>query len=128
MNYGEQVGEPALSVRGQQLVGTVISAKAQKTATIIMERQVKIKKYNRYIKKRSKVQVHNTVEAQEGDVVRVMATRPLSKTKHHVIVEILKKAGEQSNAQVGNVTTDIDHIKEAKEEREQSEEKTKKSE
>lgn len=106
-----------ISLRGQQLVGTVVSVKMQRTATIVMERQVHIKKYNRYIRKRSKVLVHNpdSIDAREGDVVRAVATRPLSKAKHHIIVEVLKRAGEQSSSEVGNVSIDAHHYKEAQE-------------
>lgn len=104
-----------LSVYGQQLTGTVISVKAQRTATILIQRQVIIPKYQRYVKRKSKILVHNpdSIQAQEGDVVRVIATRPLSKTKHHVIVEIIKKAGDQGDAQSGSVAVDVQQYKEA---------------
>ncbi|MFW5746133.1 MAG: 30S ribosomal protein S17 [Nanoarchaeota archaeon] len=104
-----------VSLRGQQIVGTVVSAKRQRTATILIERQIKLRKYNRYIRQRSKIHVHNpdSINAQEGDVVKVVTTRPLSKTKHHVIVEIVKKAGESASAEVGNVAVDVTDYKEA---------------
>jgi small subunit ribosomal protein S17 len=104
-----------IAVRGQQLVGVVVSTKAQRSATILMERQVLVKKYQRFIKKRSRVHVHNpdSISAQDGDVVRVMATRPISKTKHYVIIEILKKAGEAASAETGEAALDVAGVKEA---------------
>ena len=104
-----------IAVRGQQLVGVVIGTKMQRTATILMEWQIKIKKYDRYIRKRSKVQVHNpdSVNAKDGDVVRCIATRPISKTKQYVIVEIVKKAGEAASAETGDIALDVTEVKEA---------------
>lgn len=106
-----------LALRGQRLVGTVISAKAQRTATVIIERQVKVKKYNRYVRKRSKIQVHNpdSINAADGDIVRLAATKPLSKTKHHVIVEIIKKYGEEDTAETGGLSIDVKRFQEAQE-------------
>ncbi len=50
-------------------------------------------KYNRYIKKRTKLKAHNPscVNANKGDVVTIMECRPLSKTKKFVVLEVKKK-------------------------------------
>lgn len=80
-----------LLVKKNSFIGHVVSVKAAKTASVVVDRLVFVKKYSRYLKKSSKVQVHNplSINAKEGDVVKVMETRPLSKTKHNVIVQVL---------------------------------------
>ena len=81
------------SLRGKSFVGTVVSAKAHKTVTVQWEWRRLVKKYERYEKRRSKVQAHNPPEinAQEGDLVRIKETRPLSKTKHFMVTEIIRR-------------------------------------
>ena len=78
-----------LKLHGRIFNGTVISAKAQATATIVWERQFYLKKYERYEKRRTKVQAHipGCIKVKEGDTVKIMESRPLSKTKHFVIIE-----------------------------------------
>ena len=78
-----------LGVRGRLFVGTVRSTKAPKTATISWERQHYLKKYERYEKRISKVQAHvpKCIKIKEKDVVKIAECRPLSKTKHFVVVE-----------------------------------------
>ncbi len=63
----------------------------QKTATVEWERRHFLKKYERYEKRRSKVKAHNPIciNASEGNIVKIMECKPLSKTKNFVIVEIL---------------------------------------
>lgn len=80
-----------LGTRGRTFVGTVTKAKAQKTATVEWERRRPIPKYERYEKRRSRVQAHNpeSINAQHGDRVRIAECRPISKTKRFVIVEKL---------------------------------------
>ena len=79
----------SLKVRGRQFSGVVISSKMHSTATVEWERVQHIPKYERYEKKRSKIKAHNPkcINAAEGDIVKVMECRPLSKTKNFVIVE-----------------------------------------
>jgi len=88
-----EVKSSDLSLRGRSFVGTVISARMQKTVTVEWGRRHLIKKYERYEKRRSRVKVHNpeNINAKEGDVVRIMECRPISKTKNFVIVEVLGK-------------------------------------
>ena len=80
-----------LSVRGRQLTGTVVSAKMRKTAVIEFGRLHFWKKYERYEKRRTKLKVHNPecIGAKDGDIVNIMECRPLSKTKHFVIIQKL---------------------------------------
>lgn len=74
-------------------VGVVVSNKMQKTITVAIERKVKHRVYGKYLKKTTKLYVHDEQEqSKEGDVVRVMETRPLSKLKRWRLVEIVEKA------------------------------------
>jgi small subunit ribosomal protein S17 len=84
---------PRISLRGKTLMGTVTSAKATQTVTVMWERRQYVPKYERYERRQSKVQAHNpdAIGAQEGDVVRIKECRPLSKTKHFVVTEIIKR-------------------------------------
>lgn len=82
----------ALSTRGRVFVGTVVSDKMQKTVTVEWNRKKLIKKYERYEYKRTKVKAHNPLEidAKTGDKVIIKETRPISKTKNFIVLEVLK--------------------------------------
>jgi small subunit ribosomal protein S17 len=79
----------SLSVRGQTLEGTVASTDMAKTVIVEREYDVRVPKYDRYMKRRSRIPAHAPpcMELSEGDIVRIAETRPLSKTKSHVVVE-----------------------------------------
>ena len=78
-----------LSVRGQTLEGTVASTEMDKSVVVEREYDVRVPKYDRYMKRRSRIPAHAPpcMELAEGDTVRIAETRPLSKTKSHVVVE-----------------------------------------
>ena len=78
-----------LSIRGRQFTGIVVSTKMRKTAVIEFIRLHFLKKYERYEKRRTKLKVHNPecINAKDGNIVRIMECRPLSKTKNFVIIE-----------------------------------------
>ncbi|MBI5554074.1 MAG: 30S ribosomal protein S17 [Candidatus Diapherotrites archaeon] len=82
-----------LSVRGNEFVGTVISAKAPKTVKVQRMVTHYVPKYERYKKVRSTVAAHNPPEinAREGDIVRIGETRKISKTKSFIVLEIVQK-------------------------------------
>ena len=74
-------------------VGIVESNKMDKTITVRVDRLVKHKVYGKYIKRTTKLKAHDAANACGiGDRVKIVATRPLSKTKRWRLVEILKKA------------------------------------
>ena len=79
----------SLSVRGQILEGEVASTDMDKTVIVEREYDVTVPKYDRYMKRRSRVPAHapECVGLDVGDTVRIAETRPLSKTKSHVVVE-----------------------------------------
>jgi small subunit ribosomal protein S17 len=73
-------------------IGVVTSNKMTKTITVVVERKVKHPIYGKFVKKSSKFHAHDEKnEASIGDVVRIMETRPLSKTKRWRLVEIVEK-------------------------------------
>ncbi|MFN5423358.1 MAG: 30S ribosomal protein S17 [bacterium] len=73
--------------------GVVSSDKMDKTITVAVERKVKHPLYGKFVKKTTKFHAHDEKnEAKPGDVVRIMETRPLSKTKRWRLVDIIEKA------------------------------------
>ncbi len=77
-----------LPVRGQTLEGTIASTEMDRTVVVEREYEVHVPKYDRYMKRRSRIPAHHPpcLDLAEGDQVRIATTRPLSKTKHHVVV------------------------------------------
>ena len=74
-------------------VGTVVSNKMEKTITVAIERRVAHPIYKKYFKKTTKLMAHDEKnECTVGDVVKIMETRPLSKSKRWRLVEIVEKA------------------------------------
>jgi len=72
------------------VVGTVISAKMQKTVVVETERLEQHPKYKKYIRRMTKLYAHDErAECQEGDRVLLMETRPLSKLKRWRVVKKL---------------------------------------
>lgn len=82
-----------LKVRGRTFKGTVTSALMAHTVTVEWPRMVKIKKFKRYSKERTKVKAHNPdcINAKKGDIVTIIECRPLSKTKKFTVVEVMKQ-------------------------------------
>lgn len=73
--------------------GIVTSNKMVKTITVAVERKVKHPIYGKFVKKTTKFHAHDEKdECTVGDVVRIMETRPLSKTKRWRLVEVVEKA------------------------------------
>lgn len=73
--------------------GLVTSDKMDKTITVAVERKVKHPIYGKFVKKTTKFHAHDEKgECTIGDVVKIMETRPLSKTKRWRLVEIVEKA------------------------------------
>ncbi|MFC7175916.1 30S ribosomal protein S17 [Halosegnis marinus] len=85
-----------LSVRGQTMEGQVASTDMDKTVVVEREYDVKVPKYDRYMKRRSRVSAHHPdcLDLSVGDTVRIAETRPLSKTKSHVVVERVPTEGD----------------------------------
>ncbi|MCG3184291.1 MAG: hypothetical protein ICCCNLDF_02404 [Planctomycetes bacterium] len=79
----------------RRLQGVVTSDKMEKTITVLWERQVKHPRTHRYVKRRKKLHAHDEKnEAHVGDLVEIMATRPLSKLKSWRLVRVVRRAHE----------------------------------
>lgn len=74
------------------LVGRVVSDKMDKTITVAIERMVKHRVYKKYIRRTTKLHVHDENNLSKvGDLVRIRETRPLSKTKSWTLVEVIER-------------------------------------
>ena len=83
----------ALRNARKEIIGTVTSNKMDKTIVVAVVRNVKHPKYGKYFKKTKKFAAHDeNNECSENDIVRIMETRPLSKSKRWRLVEIVEKA------------------------------------
>lgn len=75
--------------------GRVSSSKSAKTVTVVIDRQEQHGLYGKLLRRSTKLHAHDEKgECREGDVVRIAECRPLSRTKHHRVVEIVARAGE----------------------------------
>jgi len=75
------------------LTGRVVSNKMDKSVTVKIERLVKHPMYGKYIRRSSKLHVHDeTNQCNEGDLVVIRQCRPISKTKSWTLVGIVEKA------------------------------------
>ncbi|MDZ7658119.1 MAG: 30S ribosomal protein S17 [Aliifodinibius sp.] len=80
-------------VQRRERKGRVVSNKMDKTITVAVDRKVKHAIYGKYITKTTKYMAHDeSNEANEGDLVQIMSTRPLSKRKSWRLVEIIERA------------------------------------
>lgn len=79
----------------KELIGRVVSDKMDKTVVVMVERRFPHPLYKKVIKKRKKFYAHDrNNECRVGDLVRIRESRPLSKLKRWVVVEILERAPE----------------------------------
>ena len=77
----------------KERVGKVVSNKMQKSITVALDRKVKHPIYGKFMTKTTKFMAHDEKnEANIGDTVRIMETRPMSKNKRWRLVEIVEKA------------------------------------
>lgn len=77
----------------KQRTGLVTSNKMDKTITVLVERRIQHPIYGKYLKKSKKFVAHDEKnECNEGDTVKIIETRPLSKRKRWRLVEIVNRA------------------------------------
>jgi small subunit ribosomal protein S17 len=75
------------------VTGKVVSNKMDKSATVMIERKVKHPVYGKYIRRSTKLHIHDAENAcQEGDTVVIEQCRPLSKTKSWRLVEVVGRS------------------------------------
>jgi small subunit ribosomal protein S17 len=77
--------------RRNEQVGTVVKARMQKTVVVAVERLVQHGLYRKTIKRTSTFMAHDEKGAKQGDLVRIVETRPLSKNKRWRVEEIVGK-------------------------------------
>jgi len=77
----------------KQKVGVVSSSKMDKSITVLVQRRLRHPIYGKFVKKTKKFMAHDEKnECNEGDTVRIMECRPLSKSKKWRMVEVLERA------------------------------------
>jgi len=83
----------ALAVKKEFAKGVIVKKDINHSATIEWKRPYYVPKYERYEVRKSKMRVHNPacIDAPVGEMVLVARTRPLSKTKNHVILKLLNE-------------------------------------
>lgn len=75
------------------ITGRVVSNKMDKTITVLVERRVKHPIYGKFIKRSTKLHAHDEQnQCNEGDVVAISSSRPISKSKCWVLDKVLEKA------------------------------------
>ena len=86
----------------RRIVGRVVSNKMDKTITVSVERTVKHPLYGKLLRKTTKLHAHDEKnECHEGDLVAVVETRPLSRSKHFRLVEVLESVQSSASAAKG---------------------------
>ncbi|MEE8224855.1 MAG: 30S ribosomal protein S17 [candidate division NC10 bacterium] len=79
--------------RRKVFTGTVVSDRMQKTVVVSVERFFRHPKYNKLLRRRTKLKAHDEEQkCRVGDKVRIMETRPLSRDKRWRIIEVVQKA------------------------------------
>ena len=77
----------------KEIIGRVSSSKMDKSITVVVESKMKHPIYGKFVTKSTKFMAHDeNNECGEGDTVRIMSTRPLSKNKRWRLVEIVERA------------------------------------
>ena len=77
----------------KERIGVVTSNKMKKSIVVSIERKVKHELYGKFLKKTSKFTAHDEKnDCNEGDTVKIMETRPMSKNKNWRLVEIIERA------------------------------------
>jgi small subunit ribosomal protein S17 len=73
--------------KARTLLGKIVSDKMDSTAVVLIERYVKHPKYGKFIRRSTKLHVHNDGGYKMGDSVKIVETKPYSKTKFWKIVD-----------------------------------------
>jgi small subunit ribosomal protein S17 len=77
----------------REKIGVVVSNKMEKSIIVAVKRKVKHPIYGKFVNRTSKVFAHDeTNSCKEGDTVKIMETRPLSKNKNWRLIEIIERA------------------------------------
>lgn len=103
----EMQKKESIPVRGRKFTGNVTSTKMARTAVLVLERRIYNTKYERYEKRNTRIKAHipDGMHVDEGDKVSVQETRPISKTKHFMVIKNLTKDNENGNEKVEKETS-----------------------
>jgi len=86
-------GTTAAAAGKRTLVGRVISNKMDKTVIVLIERRVRHPVYGKYLVRSTKLHAHDASDSVgEGDLVEIVETRPLSKTKNWTVTRVVESA------------------------------------
>lgn len=78
--------------QGRSILGRVVSNKADKTITVMVERRLAHPLYKKYMRRSSKLRAHDeNNQCQEGDLVRIESCRPISRTKTWRLLEVVER-------------------------------------
>lgn len=81
----------------KQIIGKVVSDKMNKTRVIVVENKIAHPKYGKTIVKTKKYKAHDeNNQSNDGDIVRIEETRPMSKTKRWIVLDIVNKVSKSS--------------------------------
>ncbi len=82
-----------IKAQAKTVTGTVVSNKMDKTISVLIERTVRHPLYGKYLRRSSKLMAHDeSNECNEGDIVIIEASRPLSKNKSWCLQKVVSKA------------------------------------
>jgi small subunit ribosomal protein S17 len=86
-------GTTAAAAGRRTLVGRVISNKMDKTVIVLIERRIRHPMYGKYLVRSTKLHAHDASDSVgEGDLVEIVETRPLSKTKNWTVTRVVESA------------------------------------
>jgi len=87
------MSETEASSMSRRLTGRVVSDKMDKTVTVLVERRVRHPVYGKYVVKSNKYHAHDETDAlNEGDIVEIAESRPLSRTKTWRVTRVVEAA------------------------------------
>jgi len=89
----EEKQDTAKQALKRTLIGRVVSNKMDKTVTVLVERKVKHPVYGKYVTKSTKLHAHDESNGiNEGDLVEIAETRPMSRTKTWAVLRVVQAA------------------------------------
>ena len=88
----ESIVAPLVQRKAREMTGVVLSSKADKTITVRIDRRVKHPVYGKFIRRTTKLAAHDpSNRCREGDVVTIVETRPISKTKSWRLARVVER-------------------------------------
>lgn len=79
-----------ITTHGRTFTGIVVSDKMHDSVVVEWIRKRSVPKFERFEKAKTRLSAHNNIDAKKGDFVKIKECRPLSKTKHFIVTEIIE--------------------------------------